>query len=129
MKDPAGRPESRRAANARKRISRRPSRLGLPAGSTAKPDRVREADAGFSGLLKRVWRRAAEAGDLRASLQVLLTLDGHVPAGIQLRALNSVEQAALTALCGLSWRDADDTADTTAGGAAATRTAAAAKAA
>ncbi|MGV9351318.1 hypothetical protein ACWDSD_42740 [Streptomyces spiralis] len=129
MKDPAGRPESRRAANARKRISRRPSRLGLPAGSTAKPDRVREADAGFSGLLKRVWRRAAEAGDLRASLQVLLTLDGHVPAGIQLRALNSVEQAALAALCGLSWRDADDTADTTAGGAAATRTAADAEAA
>ncbi len=39
--------ESRRAANARKRISRRPSRLGLVAGATLKPDRVREADAGF----------------------------------------------------------------------------------
>ncbi|MER6983453.1 hypothetical protein ABT317_42490, partial [Streptomyces carpinensis] len=109
MKDPAGRPESRRAANARKRISRRPSRLGLPAGSTAKPDRVREVDAGFPGLLKRVWRRAAEAEDLRASLDVLLTLDGHVPGDIQLRALNTAEQAALTALCGLSWREAGNT--------------------
>jgi hypothetical protein len=127
MKDPAGRPESRRAANARKRISRRPSRLGLPAGSTAKPDRVREADAGFPGLLKRVWRRAAEAGDLRAGLDVLLTLDGHVPGDIQLRALNLAEQAALVALCGLSWRDAGGSADTAGAAAAATRTAATAE--
>ncbi|MFG2577415.1 hypothetical protein [Streptomyces sp. NPDC048481] len=108
MKDSAGRPESRRAVQARKRISRRPSRLGLPAGSTATPDRVTGADAGFPGLLRRVWRRAAGAADLRSAVEVLLTLDGHVPGDVQLRALNSAEQAALTALCGLSWRDGDD---------------------
>ncbi|MEU4877629.1 hypothetical protein [Streptomyces sp. NPDC021608] len=107
MKDPAGRPESRRAVQARKRISRRPSRLGLPAGSTLTPDRVAEADAGFPGLLRRVWRSAAGAADLRSALEVLLTLDGHVPGDVQLRALNSAEQAALTALCGLNWRDDD----------------------
>ena len=45
MTPPAERRESRRAVNARKRISRRPSRLGVPAGTTAKPDRVREPDA------------------------------------------------------------------------------------
>ncbi|MEV8309158.1 hypothetical protein AB0P36_17840 [Streptomyces flavidovirens] len=108
MNGPAGRGESRRASNARKRISRRPSRLGLPAGSTLKPDRVPEPDAGFPGLLKGVWQRANEAEDLRSSLEVLLTLDGHVPGDVQLRALNSAEQAALTALCGLTWRDLDD---------------------
>ncbi|WP_055422208.1 hypothetical protein [Streptomyces pactum] len=108
MKEPAGRHESRRAVNARKRISRRPSRLGTPAGSTAKPDRVGDLDAGFPGLLGHVWRRAREAEDLRTTVDVLLTLDGHVPGDIQLRALNSTEQAALTALCGLSWRDPDD---------------------
>ncbi|MBX4180103.1 hypothetical protein K3A88_38055, partial [Streptomyces geysiriensis] len=96
--------ESRRAANARKRISRRPSRLGLVAGATLKPDRVREADAGFPGLLKRVWRRAEQTEDLRSFVEVLLTLDGHVPADVQLRALSAAEEAALAALCGLSWR-------------------------
>ncbi|WP_431331476.1 hypothetical protein ACPZ13_36715 (plasmid) [Streptomyces sp. IPPR8] len=96
--------ESRRAANARKRISRRPSRLGLVAGATLKPDRVREADAGFPGLLKRAWRRAEQTDDLRSFVEVLLTLDGHVPADVQLRALSAAEEAALAALCGLSWR-------------------------
>ncbi|MFD8309132.1 hypothetical protein ACFV29_43520 [Streptomyces sp. NPDC059690] len=112
MTDSAGRQESRRAAHARKRISRRPSRLGLPAGSTAVPDRVRDQEAGFPALLRRVWQRAAQTPSLRAGLEVLLTLDGHVPADIQLRALNSAEQAALTALCGLTWRDADAPAPT-----------------
>ncbi|MET7275746.1 hypothetical protein ABZS59_31980 [Streptomyces flaveolus] len=111
MKEPAGRHESRRAVNARKRISRRPSRLGTPAGSTAKPDRVNDPDAGFPGLLRRVWRRATEAGDPRAALDVLLTLDGHVPGDVQLRALNRAEQAALVALFGLSWRDPDGPGD------------------
>ncbi|MER8011767.1 hypothetical protein [Streptomyces sp. NPDC094149] len=112
MTDSAGRQESRRAAHARKRISRRPSRLGLPAGSTAVPDRVRDEEAGFPALLRRVWQRAAKAPDLPSALEVLLTLDGHVPADIQLRALNSAEQAALSALCGLTWRDADADAST-----------------
>ncbi|MFG3467362.1 hypothetical protein ACGF5T_33970 [Streptomyces sp. NPDC047853] len=96
--------ESRRAANARKRVSRRPSRLGLVAGATLKPDRVREADAGFPGLLKRAWQRAEQADDLRSFTEVLLTLDGHVPADVQLRALSAPEEAALAVLCGLTWR-------------------------
>ncbi|MGW2126913.1 hypothetical protein ACWCW0_36730, partial [Streptomyces sp. NPDC001758] len=96
MKEPAGRNESRRAAHARKRISRRPSRLGTPAGSTAKPDRVADPDAGFPGLLGRVWRRASQAGDLRTALDVLLTLDGHVPADIQLRALTPLPEPSPT---------------------------------
>ncbi|MFI9471900.1 hypothetical protein ACIHBQ_31100 [Streptomyces sp. NPDC052492] len=111
MTDPAGRPESRRAANARKRVSRRPSRLGLPAGATTGPDRTAEPGAGFPALLERTWRRAGQAPTLRAALEVLLTLDGHVPGDIQLRALSSAEQAALTALCGLDWRDPHPTHD------------------
>lgn len=109
MSAPVERGESRRAANARKRISRRPSRLGTPAGAAA-PDRVRPADAGFPGLLGRVWRRAEQAGDLRTAVQVLLTLDGHVPADVQLRALSSSDEAALTALFGLTWRGQDQPA-------------------
>ncbi|AKZ60535.1 hypothetical protein SAM23877_7494 [Streptomyces ambofaciens ATCC 23877] len=101
--------ESRRAANARKRVSRRPSRLGLVAGATLKPDRVREADAGFPGLLKRAWQRAEEADDLRSFVEVLLTLDGHVPADVQLRALSAPEEAALATLCGLTWRTQETT--------------------
>ncbi|MDT0612691.1 hypothetical protein [Streptomyces lancefieldiae] len=102
--------ESRRQINARKRISRRPSRLGIPAG-TVGPDREFDPEAGFPGLLKRAWQRAGEAADLRSFVEVLLTLDGHVPADIQLRALTAAEEAALHALCGLSWGTAEtDTA-------------------
>ncbi|MFE1553357.1 hypothetical protein ACFW8X_38085, partial [Streptomyces sp. NPDC058718] len=111
MNRPSEQGESRRASNARKRISRRPSRLGIPAG-TLTPDRAQQPDAGFPGLLKRTWQRAGEAGDLRAGIEVLLTLDGHVPADVQLRALGAKEEAALVALCGLTWRteegDGDD---------------------
>jgi hypothetical protein len=35
---------------------------------------------------------------------VLLTLDGHVPADVQLRALSTLDEAALKALCHLTWR-------------------------
>ncbi|MFC8821312.1 hypothetical protein ACFT7U_11800 [Streptomyces rochei] len=111
MNRPSEQGESRRASNARKRISRRPSRLGIPAG-TLTPDRAQQPDAGFPGLLKRTWQRAGEADDLRAGIEVLLTLDGHVPADVQLRALGAKEEAALVALCGLTWRteegDGDD---------------------
>ncbi|WAX76350.1 hypothetical protein [Streptomyces sp. KMM 9044] len=96
--------ESRRAANARKRISRRPSRLGTFAGTAAGPDRAREPGAGFPGLLGRVWERARAAGDLRASVEVLLSLDGHMPEGVQLRALSTSDEAAFRALWGLTWR-------------------------
>ncbi|MFC9914417.1 hypothetical protein [Streptomyces sp. NPDC127197] len=110
MSAPADRGESRRAANARKRISRRPSRLGSPAGATTTPDRVGRSDAGFPGLLGRVWHRAEQAGDLRAAVEILLTLDGHVPADVQLRAMSHSDEAALKALFGLTWRDEDQPA-------------------
>ncbi|MFF4020825.1 hypothetical protein [Streptomyces sp. NPDC001843] len=107
MSGVTGRGESRREINARKRISRRPSRLGIPAG-TVKPDREFDPEAGFPGLLKRTWQRAEQADDLSSFVEVLLTLDGHVPADIQLRALSAPEEAALKVLCGLTWRTGTD---------------------
>ncbi|TQK50297.1 hypothetical protein FBY35_0623 [Streptomyces sp. SLBN-118] len=100
----AGGGPSRRALLAKKRQSRRPSRLGVPAGATPKPDRVSEDDAGFAGLLKRAWQQATSAPDLRTAVDTLLTLGGHVPADIQLRALRTPDEAALKVLCGRSWR-------------------------
>lgn len=104
---PSGRAErpSRRAVNAERRQSRRPSRLGTPAGAAPGPDYRLGDDAGFPGLLARVWRRAAGAPDLAAAVGTLLTLDGHVSADVQLRALSTAEEAALRALTGLSWRE------------------------
>lgn len=97
-------PTSRRAALAKSRQSRRPSRLGLPAGSVAEPDRVFPADAGFPGLLARAWRKATSAPNLSTSLNILLTLDGHVPDDVQLRGLRMPEEFALKVLFGVSWR-------------------------
>ncbi|MFF3646551.1 hypothetical protein [Streptomyces sp. NPDC002564] len=112
MSGPAER-ENRRAANARKRISRRPSRLGTPAGTAPGPDRTREAGAGFPALLERVWERARTAADPRSCVQILLSLDGHVPPDVQLRALSTSDEAALRALWALTWReDATDVPDT-----------------
>ncbi|MFD9795664.1 hypothetical protein ACFWXK_32465 [Streptomyces sp. NPDC059070] len=98
---------SRRAINAKKRQSRRPSRIGAVAGATPKPDRVKDEDAGFPTLLKRAWERAVDAPDLRGAVETLLTLDGHVPADVQLRALRTADEAALKVLCGISWREQD----------------------
>lgn len=95
---------SRRAALAKARQSRRPSRLGSPAGAATEPDYLLGSDAGFDGLLRRVWRQATEAPDLSSAIDELLTLGGRVPADIQLRALPLAEEAALTTLCGASWR-------------------------
>lgn len=97
--------ESRRAANARKRLSRRPSRLGTAAGTAPGPDRPREPGAGFPALLERVWQRARTAPDLRTGVDILLSLDGHVPPQVQLRALATTEEAAFCALWGLTWRE------------------------
>ncbi|MFD5876980.1 hypothetical protein [Streptomyces sp. NPDC060322] len=105
MTTPGNSGTSRRAANAKKRQSRRPSRLGTLAGTTSKPDRVREDNAGFPGLLLRAWQKATEAEDLRTAVGILLTLDGHVPGDVQLRALRNADEAALTVLSGLSWRE------------------------
>ncbi|WP_329136549.1 hypothetical protein OG552_25005 [Streptomyces sp. NBC_01476] len=96
--------ENRRAVNARKRISRRPTRLGTPAGTTQGPDRRRDPGAGFPGLLGRVWERARAAGDLREAVDILLGLDGHVPPDVQLRALSTSDEAAFMALWGVTWR-------------------------
>ncbi|WP_405604710.1 hypothetical protein OG741_35815 [Streptomyces sp. NBC_01410] len=112
---PAGGGPSRRALLATKRQSRRPSRLGVPAGATPKPDRVFEEDAGFAGLLKRAWQQAVQAPDLRTAVDTLLTLGGHVPADIQLRALRTADGAALKVLCGLSWRPGEEYAGPAAG--------------
>ena len=98
---------SRRAALAKARQSRRPSRLGTPAGAALKPDYVLDDDAGFPGLLKRVWQQARAAPDLLAAVNTLLTLGGHVPADVQLRALRSADESALKTLCGVSWREED----------------------
>ncbi|MFD9359763.1 hypothetical protein [Streptomyces sp. NPDC060031] len=98
---------SRRALNAKKRQSRRPSRLGLPAGGTVKPDRVGEPDAGFPGLLQRVWQQAAEAPDLTTAVGILASLDGFVPADVQLRALRTADEVALKVLCAVTWREDD----------------------
>jgi hypothetical protein len=99
----AGTP-SRRAAMVRARQSRRPSRLGTAAGSAPGPDRILSEDAGFREVLTRVWRRATHAPDLAEAVDILLTLDGLVPAGTQLRALRLAEECALRVLFGRSWR-------------------------
>lgn len=101
----------RRAALAKARRSRRPSRLGQPAGVTRKPDYLMAEDAGFPGLLKRTWQRASAAPDLATAVDTLLTLDGHVPADIQLRALPLEDETALKVLTGRSWRNGDRPAD------------------
>jgi hypothetical protein len=101
---------SRRALLAKARQSRRPSRLGTAAGAAGKPDWILDQDAGFPGLLKLVWRQAATAPDLAGSVNTLLTLGGHVPAGIGLRALRGAEEVALRVLCGVSWRGSGEPA-------------------
>ena len=95
---------SRKAALAKARQSRRPSRLGQRAGAAAKPDYLVAQDAGFPGLLSRAWQQAAAAPDLPSAVNTLLTLAGHVPADIQLRALPAAQECALKALFGRSWR-------------------------
>ncbi len=95
---------SRRAAMAKARQSRRPSRLGKPAGVTGTPDRSYRPTAGFPSLLTDVWQTAQAARNLPAAVETLLTLDGHVPADIQLRALRLAEEVAVKVLFGRSRR-------------------------
>ncbi len=95
---------SRKATLAKARQSRRPSRLGQRAGAAAKPDYLVAQDAGFPGLLKRVWQQATAAPDLPSAVDTLLTLAGHVPADIQLRALPTEQECALKVLFGRPWR-------------------------
>jgi hypothetical protein len=114
MNDPPQAGMSRRAALQEARKSRRPSRQGTVAGAAPKPDRVFAADAGFPGLLSRVWEHAKAASTPQAAVDTLLTLDGHVPADVQLRALRREAECAVAALFGRTWRGAaelDQTAD------------------
>ncbi|MEH1127374.1 hypothetical protein [Micromonospora sp. CPCC 206061] len=108
MSEPVRDGTSRRAWLVKARQSRRPSRLGTAAGVAPKPDRVFAADAGFPGLLATVWERAMAAPTPLAAVDTLLTLDGHVPADVQLRALRREEECAVAALFGRSWRDETD---------------------
>ncbi|MCO5984519.1 hypothetical protein NE235_00200 [Actinoallomurus spadix] len=101
---------SRKAALAKARQSRRPSRLGRRAGTAAEPDYPVAEDAGFPGLLTLVWQEAVAAPDLPAAVDTLLTLAGHVPADIQLRALPVADECALRVLFGRSWRQDGRTA-------------------
>jgi len=98
---------TRREAAAQARQSRRPSRLGSAAGAALKPDRVLTADAGFPGLLNRVWEQAMAAPTLSVAVETLLTLGGHVPADVQLRGLRLPDECALRVVFGRSWRDGD----------------------
>ncbi|HEX4833754.1 MAG TPA: hypothetical protein VH478_21975 [Trebonia sp.] len=109
---------SRRESLAKARQSRRPSRLGRRAGAATTPDYPVPGDAGFPGLLKRAWQAAAAAPNLTSALDTLLTLAGHVPGDIQLRALPVAEECAVRVLFGRCWRDrgrglsaAEDSAD------------------
>lgn len=95
---------SRKAALAKARQSRRPSRLGQQAGAAAKPDYLVSADAGFPSLLKQTWQEALASADLPTAVDVLLSLAGHVPAEIGLRALPIAEACAMRVLFGKSWR-------------------------
>jgi hypothetical protein len=95
---------SRKAALAKARQSRRPTRLGQPAGAAATPDYPMAEDAGFPELLRRAWQQATAAPDLPSAVDTLLTLGGHVPADIQLRALPAAAECALKVLFGRSWR-------------------------
>ncbi len=90
---------------AKARQSRRPSRLGAQAGAAAEPDRVLDDSAGFPGLLARAWAQARNATGLSSAVDMLLTLDGMVPADVQLRALRVTEECALKILFGVSWRE------------------------
>ena len=99
-----GQPADRRATLAKARQSRRPSRLGTAAGTADKPDYPLPVDAGFPGLLERAWKQATAAADLPTAVDALLTLGGHVPAAVQLRALRTTDECALKVLCARSWR-------------------------
>ncbi|MFE5915131.1 hypothetical protein ACFQ6B_39475 [Streptomyces wedmorensis] len=110
---------TRREALAKARQSRRPSRLGRPAGASDEPDYKVPPDSGFPALLRQTWQRAVDAPDLATSVDTLLTLAGHVPADIQLRALPVEDETALKVLVGRSWRDDVRTTDRAEGAATA----------
>jgi hypothetical protein len=97
----------RRVEMEKARQSRRPSRLGRSAGETPTADRVLDRSEGFPQLLAQVWKQATAAPDAGTAVTTLLTLAGHVPADVQLRALRLAEESALRALRGLTWRQAD----------------------
>lgn len=99
-------PSSRREAIDRSRQSRRPSRLGTAAGAASGPDTRRDPDAGFLTLLNTVWRGAARL-PAHEAVEAVLTLGGHVPPEVSLRALATPAACAVQALWGAGWRDGE----------------------
>lgn len=89
--------QSRREAMIEQRRSKRPSRGDRPAGSTAQPDRQLD-DAGFTELLRRTLASARAAEQLPAAIEILLTLDGHLPAESARRSLTREETVAVSVL-------------------------------
>lgn len=87
------------------RRSRRPSRYGLPAG-TSRPSPPR-GESGFDQLLDRVLARARAATTLEQALEVLLSLDGHVPVEVARKALTEEERAAIEILFGAETADGE----------------------
>jgi hypothetical protein len=88
------------------RQSRRPSRLGTAAGSAPGPDHHRDPDAGFRTLLDTVWRGVARA-PVHEAVDTVLTLGGHVPPEVSLRALATPAACAVKALWGAGWSDGE----------------------
>src|SRR5688572_20418850 len=80
---------SRREAMAKARQSRRPSRLGTPAGAAPGPDHERDRSAGFVALLRETWARAERITHPHDAVDTVLTLAGAVPADVSLRGLPS----------------------------------------
>lgn len=76
------------------KLSRRPSRLGAEAGATERPDREL-GDEGFKALLNHALQSGRAAPNLSECIDVLLTLDGHLPRAGSLRALSGEESLAL----------------------------------
>lgn len=95
-------PSSRREAMDKARQSRRPSRLGTAAGAAPGPDHHRDPDAGFRTLLATVWRSTTGAPTHEA-VETVLTLGGHVPREVSLRALATRAACAVQALWGARW--------------------------
>jgi hypothetical protein len=99
-------PSSRREAMDQARQSRRPSRLGAAAGAAPGPDHQRDPDAGFLALLNTIWRGTTRA-PAHEAVETALTLGGHVPREVSLRALATRAACAVEALWGAGWRLSD----------------------
>ncbi len=88
---------SRRLAMEEARRSKRPSRADRRAGTTEEPDRTL-SDAGFQELLKKTLAEARTHEGLPEMVNILLTLNGHLPAEYARRSLSGAETLAIDVL-------------------------------